>query len=537
MATEPHAIDYTSVMMEHTPVSMVLYDTKNFRMLAVNRAMFQSLATYFPGLPYHGDEIIGQPLTAWFPPTGIQEMTAIFRSVAESGIPYRRVEYPIRLPDGDTAYWNWSLHPIADEQGHVLYLLHSAIDVTGEVKARIEAHKSQTEYIAHPLNGIDSPFLRAMLDHFPEGVLIADVTTGSTIYANEVASRLLGISQPLLMRMPLHQHIWSHSNDAKEATDLPFFVASTSGKTTKVPWLFPVVHALCGETIKAQETFITRPDGSTLNVLTSSIPLRTEQGFVVGVVVIFQDISSQKNLDQQRQDFFYTASHELRTPITAIQGLAELLQLSISKGQMLDSSRVERILGRLSEQSQQLAHLVGELLDVSLIEQGQFTLDRVRCDLLPLVVRGVEYFTTVSISLRHSIHLSLEGPVATGTLTGRFDKERIVQVLHNLINNAIKYSPSGGHVEVTLRHMPDTPHEVSLLIQDEGLGIAAQDLPHIFERFYRGATVDKAISGLGIGLYLANEIVVRHGGRVRAESVEGHGATFHVVLPLEDRRE
>ena len=281
---------------------------------------------------------------------------------------------------------------------------------------------------------------------------------------------------------------------------------------------------------------ITRPDGSTHHVLTSSIPLRTEQGIIVGVVVIFQHIPGQKNLDQQRQEFFYTASHELRTPITAIQGLAELLQLSISKGQSFDASRVERMLGRLSEQSQQLAHLIGELLDVSLIEQRQFTLNRVYCDLLPLVVRGVEYFTSVSISPKHSIHLSLEGPVATGTLTGYFDKERIVQMLHSLISNAIKYSPSGGHVEVTLRHMPDTPHEVSLVIQDEGLSIPEQDLPHIFERYYRGAEVDKAISGLGIGLYLIKEIVTRHGGRVRAESIKGRGTRFHVVLPLEDRR-
>ena len=537
MATEPHAIDYTHLMMAHTPVSMVLYDTTDFRILSLNQAMFHSLATYYPDLPYHGDEIIGQPLTAWFPPAGIQEMTAIFRSVAESGIPYRRVEYPIPLPDGGIAYWNWSLHPIADEQGHTLYLLHSAVDVTDEVKARIEAQKAQAQHITHPLSGIDSQFLRAMLDHFPEGVLIADVSSGSTTYVNEATSRLLGISQPTLMKMPLHQHIWSHSKETHGAKGgLPFAIREMP-RTTKVPWLFPVIHALCGETIKAQETLITRPDGSTLDVLTSSIPLRTEQGFIVGVVVIFQDVTSQQSLDQQRQEFLYTASHELRTPITAIQGLAELLQLSISKGQMLESSRVERILGRLSEQSQQLAHLIGELLDVSLIEQGQYALDRVRCDLLPLVVRGVEYFTTVSVSPRHSIHLSLEGPVATGTLTGSFDKERIVQMLRSLISNAIKYSPSGGHVEVTLRHMPDTPHEVSLLIQDEGIGIAEQDLPHIFERFYRASTVDKAISGMGIGLYLAKEIVSRHGGRIRVESIEGKGSTFHVVLPLEDKRE
>ena len=529
-----HTADFMQIMMENTPVSIALYDTQDFRILSLNRAMFESQATYFPDSPYKGNHIIGQPLAAWYPVSGLEEMTAIFRSVAESGVPYRRVEYPNRLPDGSIAYWNWSLRPITDEQGRVLYLLQSSMDVTEEVHARIEAQKSERESFRHPLNKIDSQFLRTVLDNFPEGILIADVSSGSMTYVNEVAAHLLGVSQSTLLHMPLHQHIWSHG---KNATQLPSSDREASAKQTKVPWLFPVVHALCGETIKAQETVITQPDGSTLSILTSSSPLRTEQGIIVGAVVIFQDVSSQKIFDQQREEFLSIASHELRTPTTAIQGLAELLQLSLSRGQSLDASRVERILGRLSEQSQQLSHLVEEWLDVSLIDQGQFTLNRVHCDLLPLVVRGVEYFTEVSVSPKHSLHLSLQGPVATGTLTGRFDKERIVQVFHNLISNAIKYNPSGGHIEVTLRHTPDRPHEVAISIQDEGIGIPESDLPHIFERFHRAENISPAISGIGIGLYLAREIVTRHGGSIRVESVEGKGSTFRVVLPLEDTRE
>jgi len=525
-------IDYTHLMMEHTPVCTALYDTQEFRILSANPAMLTSLAIYLPDLPYH-KAIHGQPLATWFPQYNIEEMMAIFRSVATTAVPYRRTEYPIRLPDGRIAYWNWSLHPITDEQGHILYLLQSSVDVTEQVKLRLAVHHTQPEHSHYLFNGLDSRLLRTILDRFSEGILIVDVASDSTTYANEAAAHFLGISLPTLMQMPLHRHIWSHRRDA---TDIPSSIKDTQEKTACVSWLFPVVHALCGEIVKDQETLITRPDGSIVNALTSSIPLYSEKGIILGAVVIFQDTSNQKSLDQQKQVFIATASHELRTPITAIQGLAELLQLIISKGQALDSSRIGRILDRLTEQSQHLAHLVNELLDVSLIQQKQFTLNRVRCDLLPLVVRGVELFTEESISHKHSIHLSLEGPVATETLIGRFDKEYIVQILRQLISNAIKYSPAGGHIEVTLRHTPNKPHEVALSIQDEGLGISPQDIPSIFERFRRAETIDSAISGLGIGLYLVKEIVTRHGGRVWAENNDGKGSTFNVVLPLEDKR-
>lgn len=532
---DAHSIDYTRLMMEHTPVNMGLYDTQDFRLLSANSSFLKAVGRTQPNLPYHDDELLGQPLDAWFPASSVKEMLTIFRYVAKSLTPYRRTEYPIHLSNGQIAYWNWSLHPIFDEQGCTNYLLHTAMDVTDQVHERYKAGAPQEKQQTALLPNVESHIFRAVLDQLSDGILIADVATGLTTYANEAAARFLGLPLATLLRTPLHRYMQLHNETNRSTSQDDSSLEQIN--TVRVPWLFPVIHALCGKTVNAQETVLTHPDGSTQVVTTSCIPLRTEQGIISGAVVIFQDLATQKSLSQYKQEFFSTVSHELRTPITTIQGLAELLQLSISKGRSLDSSHVERVLHRLSGQSQQLAHLVEELLDVSLLEQKQFVLNSVRCDLLPLVVSSVEYFTSVSVSPKHSLHLSLEGPVAVETLIGRFDKERIIQMLHNLISHAIKYSPSGGHIEVTLRHIPEKPYEAILTVRNEGHGISAPDLPHVFERFHRSASADPALSDLGIGLYLVKEIATRHGGRAWAESVEGQGSTFYVVLPLEDRRE
>ena len=117
-------------------------------------------------------------------------------------------------------------------------------------------------------------------------------------------------------------------------------------------------------------------------------------------------------------------------------------------------------------------------------------------------------------------------------MPGWFDERRITQVLSNLIGNAIKYSPAGGEIEVGLRWTAARPEEALLWVQDGGIGIAPTDLPHLFKRFQRASSLDPALSGLGIGLYLANELVTRHGGYIWVESSEGKGSTFFVRLPL-----
>src|SRR5207245_8236514 len=122
-------------------------------------------------------------------------------------------------------------------------------------------------------------------------------------------------------------------------------------------------------------------------------------------------------------------------------------------------------------------------------------------------------------------------------LMGWFDLPRTEQVVRNLLSNAIKYSPAGGEIELGVRPRRDahgTAQEVLIWVKDQGIGIAAHDLPHLFERFYRAVTLDRSISGFGIGLYLTKELVQGHGGRIWVESTKGQGSTFFLALPLGD---
>jgi PAS domain S-box-containing protein len=361
-------------------------------------------------------------------------------------------------------------------------------------------------------------YLRSILDQLPEGILIAEVSNGSISYANPAASQVLGIPLEELLELPLHQHPW------------PWVPGeATSRDQAILPWNFAIIRALCGEIIRSKETVVTRPDGSRIITLTSSAPLYAANGFMTGAMIVFQDVTAQKSLEQHKNEFISIANHELRTPITVIQGFAEILQIKAAQGDSLDPT-TQYALTSISEQSQHLIHLIEEMLDISRIEQAQFVLRRTSCDLLAILARVIE--TQAITTRQHAIRLVLEGVEASDNLIAYTDEERMVQVLNNLVSNAIKYSPAGGEIEIGLRHTQERPHEILFWVKDQGIGIAPHEMPNIFKRFHRASNIDRSLSGFGIGLYLVKEVIVRHGGRVWAESTEGKGSTFYVILPL-----
>jgi PAS domain S-box-containing protein len=358
--------------------------------------------------------------------------------------------------------------------------------------------------------------LRAILDQLPDGILITESTSGTVSYVNTAAARIFGTDVQQLIGLHLHQ--------------LPLISQEplTNGHSSQ-PWNFMLIRALAGETINSQDSTIVRPDGSRIFVLSSIAPLRAESNVITGAVIVFQDISAQKSLEQQKNDFLSIASHELRTPITAIQGFAEILQFQMAQNSRLDAQST-RALDVILEQSVQLSQLIEEMLDITRLENVQMLLTRAPHDLISLLKHVIESQT--GTTKKHHIELVLEGLAQHDTLIGKVDENRLTQVLSNLIGNAIKYSPGGGAIEVGMRYTNAEPNECLIWVKDAGLGIPAADLPHIFKRFHRSNAVDRSISGLGIGLYLVKELVTRHSGSVWAESTEGVGTTFYVKLPL-----
>ncbi|MBA2285028.1 MAG: PAS domain-containing protein [Ktedonobacteraceae bacterium] len=243
--------------------------------------------------------------------------------------------------------------------------------------------------------------------------------------------------------------------------------------------------------------------------------------------------SWEEETERQRQEvhaLLSITSHELRTPITAIQGFADILLQQVGQGENLATEQNRYFIHGIVEQCQRLTRLSNEMLDAS-----RLLLHLEHHDLLPILTRVVE--SQVLLSTQHRIHLVLEGINEHEHIMGYFDEDRISQIINNLLNNAIKYSPAGSEIEIGLRRHGEQSAEVLLWVKDQGIGIPTSELPHIFTRFHRAHPAQRSISGLGIGLYLVNELVIRHGGCVWVESTEGAGSTFYVLLPLIGEKE
>jgi signal transduction histidine kinase len=229
---------------------------------------------------------------------------------------------------------------------------------------------------------------------------------------------------------------------------------------------------------------------------------------------------------RQRDEFLSIAAHELRTPTTSLLAYAQLLQRRMQREQT-GTPRDQRAVTVIAEQADRLSQLINSLLDLSRIEMGRLALARRPVELVGLLQRLVE---DLRPSLQaHTLHIDSE----VESLVVQGDEVRLEQVFQNLLGNAIKYSPSGGPVTVCIAYVED---QAIVSVTDTGIGIPDVALPQLFQRFYRAENVHGTdISGIGIGLYVVQEIVSRHNGSVEVTSVEGEGSTFSVRLPVGDR--
>lgn len=240
-----------------------------------------------------------------------------------------------------------------------------------------------------------------------------------------------------------------------------------------------------------------------------------------GAVVTLRDITELTRLSRARRDFVANISHDLRTPLTTIRLLVETLQRGAAGDKKLWSQLVERI----SAEVNVLERLVQELLDLSQLESGKVMLKLTPASLAQMVEEVIAHLA--SLAERKGITVS---SMVTPSILVLADSEKLSQVLTNLIHNAIKFTPNGGRVVVGAQADEEW---VRVSVEDTGIGIPAQELPRIFERFY---TVDRARrradGGIGLGLAIAKHIVEAHGGRIWAQSEEGHGSTFYFTVPV-----
>ena len=239
-----------------------------------------------------------------------------------------------------------------------------------------------------------------------------------------------------------------------------------------------------------------------------------------GSAAVFRDITELRRLERVRQDFVANVSHELRTPITAIRGYAETLQ----SGGLLDVHHAPKMVEIIHRQSERLSELVSDLLDLSRLDAGELSLKPSAVHLAESSRRAAEAVAPKAISKRLNVELQVGAELCAFA-----DEKAVEQVLINLLDNAIKYTPEGGAIHV--RGFLD--HRTCVLeVRDNGLGIEAKHLPRLFERFYRadrGRSRD--MGGTGLGLSIVKHLVAAMNGEVRVQSQPGEGSTFTVTLP------
>jgi PAS domain S-box-containing protein len=272
--------------------------------------------------------------------------------------------------------------------------------------------------------------------------------------------------------------------------------------------------------VPAFEALILRADG-TQRMVEARYNFLTQRGTRTAMLSIIRDITERKELDQRKDEFISMASHELKNPITVLQGMTQLLKRQLNL-QGLHEATV--FLAKMERQIKSLTRLIDELLDVSKIQAG-----KVEYAYQDVVLDDVVREVAETLQQMHPTHVIVVHGASNIHILG--DKERLGQVFTNLMSNAINYSPQAGAIDIDITTSQD---KVTVRVRDYGVGISKQDQSKIFDRFYRASdSHQKKVSGLGMGLFIAAEIIKRHDGEITVESEEGKGATFIVDLPLE----
>jgi PAS domain S-box-containing protein len=240
-----------------------------------------------------------------------------------------------------------------------------------------------------------------------------------------------------------------------------------------------------------------------------------------GRVLTLRDVTAEQALERARADFVATASHELRTPLSAVYGAASTL---LQREGRLDGSDRRRLLKMIEQEAERLSGIVDQILVTAQLDRGELRLADDELD-----VRAMAESVLESAEARNQEHIALELSAPEGVLPLQCDSARLRQVLVNLVENAIKYSPDGGRVQVLIH---DDARHVQIDVTDEGLGIPVTEQERIFEKFYRlDAEMTRGVGGSGLGLYISREIIEQMGGRISVDSTPGGGSTFSVELP------
>ncbi|MDR3191306.1 MAG: cell wall metabolism sensor histidine kinase WalK [Lactobacillaceae bacterium] len=255
--------------------------------------------------------------------------------------------------------------------------------------------------------------------------------------------------------------------------------------------------------------------------------IQRASGFISGLVIVLHDVTEQQRIDEERRQFVSNVSHELRTPLTSVKSYIDALQ----EGALEDPEIATSFLAVAQNETTRMIHMINDLLELSRMDQGTMNMELEFVNLGELFNYILNRFDMIiSTDQQPEKNYTIQREISPDQIWVELDTSKFTQVIDNIMNNAIKYSPDGSVINVMMEH---TDSHVILSISDQGLGIPRKDLGHIFDRFYR---VDKARSraqgGSGLGLAISKEIIEQVHGNIWVDSVEGQGSTFYISLPF-----
>lgn len=387
-----------------------------------------------------------------------------------------------------------------------------------------EAHRLLVERQAHAETEARRVLLQMVIDELPSGVYLVRGRDARLVLGNRAANEVWGAT-------------WQAGQPMTEfLAQNGIRVFHFDGRPLAQSHFATLRAVRNGEVVRHHQEIIRHKDGTALPVLVNAVALdarvldwngSSDEEIEPAAIVVQQDVTALKEAERLKDEFIGIAAHELRTPLAVIKGFAQMLitQTARGNGPTLAEWQAEAIQD-IDQATSRLVELTEDLLDVTRMQAGRLELNPEPTDLVALARRIIARFQVTTEKHTIALHSPCEHIIVEA------DARRIEQVVSNLLNNAIKYSPEGGEIAVSLKEDEQAGSAI-LSVRDSGIGIPADQQGRIFSRFTRADNArDSNISGTGLGLYLSHELVERHNGRIWFESIEGQGSTFYVSLPL-----
>lgn len=471
-------------LVEQAPVAILVFRGPEMVIDLVNEAMLEILGK--------DKNIAGKPLLEGLPEIKGAPAVDMLFEVFATGKALDGNEAPVPIRRGNevqTRYFNFSYRPLIDD-GHIIGVMDVAIEVTEQVLARKKLEENERR-------------LQGILDTMAEGVVIVDTEARPT-YANAMAQRIMGIDEIAFMGRRYNDAKWQ--NERVDGSPLlmddhPIYVVLRTG--------LPLYD---------QEVAIIPPDKEKIYISINAAPLVSKDGELTGGILTFTDVTNRRKLMQQKDDFISVASHELKTPVTALKASLQLLErMQDKEGSLMSRKLVEQANRSLNK----LSDLISSLLNVNRISQGRFPIHKSTFKIADLINECCQH-----IHAAGTHNLILKGDL-DAQITA--DDQLLDQVIVNLVNNAVKYAPDAKDIVI---EVDVTATEARVAVSDQGPGIPAEKASHIFERYYQADQGSRHFNGLGLGLYIAAEIIEKHGGQIGVDSEPGQGSTFWFTLPV-----